>query len=76
MKAIWRGVRCAVVDDDGDGVLLDLIASDGGTTRTYVPYSDSALVVDPTDGEWAASHNDSSALSACLGRASVTPVES
>lgn len=76
MKAMWRGLRCAVVDDDGDGVFLDLIGNDGGTTRAYVPYSDSALAVDPTDEEWAASHNDSSASSACLGQASVTPVES
>lgn len=52
MKAIWRDLPYAVVDDDGEGVFLEPIAHDAATAKQYVHYADEALVIDPTDDEW------------------------
>lgn len=52
MKAIWRGVACAVVDDDGDGVVIEFGPAGSTPASHYARYSDLDLILDPTDDEW------------------------
>ena len=50
MKAIWQGQEYYIIEDDGDGVLLEP-ATGTEDNRFYVSYSDPTLIIDPTDGE-------------------------
>lgn len=55
MKAILtsKAVLYSVVEDDGDGVLLEPVDGDEDQ-RIWVSYADPYLIIDPTDGDIAA----------------------
>ena len=53
MKAIWRGLPYAVVDDDGEGVFMELMSRQRVPTRHHARYADETLTLDPTDLQWA-----------------------
>ena len=55
MNAIYKGqdIRYVVVEEDGDGVILEHYDGDSDT-RVKVLYDDPRLILDPTDNEWFA----------------------
>lgn len=53
MKAIWLNKPYVIVDDSGEGVTVQAVWADAPPERQFVAYSDSTLVVDPTDAQWA-----------------------